>query len=196
MSVVGSFGFSGGLVLLTDFISSDEEEALLAAVYKEEWSHKLARRTQHYGYEYDYASHRLPRYIGALPEWSDTLVDRLVDNCVFAATARPNQMIVNEYTPGQGISAHTDSHVFASPIVSVSLGSPCIMKFSSTPHQPSQTVDVLLPRRSALIMDDEARWNMRHEIAARKSDNGVPRQTRVSLTFRIVPKQTAGKLGN
>lgn len=39
-----------------------------------------------------------------------------------------NQLIINEYNPGQGINPHIDNPIlFSSPIVSLSLGSDCIM---------------------------------------------------------------------
>lgn len=47
------------------------------------------------------------------------------------ASRRPlfNQMIVNSYSPGQGIRAHVDLASFADGIVSVSLHSPVVMDF-------------------------------------------------------------------
>lgn len=43
-----------------------------------------------------------------------------------------------------------------------------------------------LEPRSLLILKDDARYQWKHGIAAGKSDNGVKRQRRVSLTFRKV----------
>ena len=41
-----------------------------------------------------------------------------------------DQLIVNEYIPGHGISAHVDApKVFDDIITSVSLGSTCVMEF-------------------------------------------------------------------
>lgn len=41
-----------------------------------------------------------------------------------------DQLIINEYTPGQGINPHIDNPtLFSSPIVSLSLGSDCVMEF-------------------------------------------------------------------
>lgn len=45
---------------------------------------------------------------------------------------------------------------------------------------------VYLEPKSLLILQGEARSVWKHGIAARKSDNGVKRQRRVSLTFRKV----------
>ena len=44
---------------------------------------------------------------------------------------RPNQLIVNEYTPGQGIHAHIDRDLFEDGIVAISLLSDIQMIFDS-----------------------------------------------------------------
>ena len=105
---------------------------------------------------------------------------------IFDAARLPDQLIVNEYTPGQGIAAHIDSALFASPIVSVSLGACCVMDFC----RGAAKVAVALPPRSAVVLDGDARHRWSHAIAARTSDviDGVRRErthTRVSLTFRV-----------
>lgn len=43
-----------GLVLKLDLISEEEEEGLIAAIKQGNWNTSLKRRTQHYGYEYNY----------------------------------------------------------------------------------------------------------------------------------------------
>jgi len=100
---------------------------------------------------------------------------------------RFDHMLVNEYEPGQGISSHRDYMTFGSPVVSLSLLSPCVMDFR---HTASDRVEhLLLPRRSLLILANEARYEWEHAIAARKTDawNGVPlkRGRRLSVTFRF-----------
>lgn len=177
-----------GLRVIENLLTCERETELLAAVDSEPWSCVLKRRTQHYGYAYDYTTRTLPTRLGPLPVWSNDVVDALVAAGVFSETARPNQLIVNEYLPGQGIAPHVDSNVFGEPIVSVSLGSAIVMTLS----RPGYTdVGVTLPRRSALILTGQARSVWRHSIAARKTDviNQVrqDRSRRVSLTFRIVP---------
>lgn len=92
-------------------------------------------------------------------------------------------MIVNEYEPGQGISPHIDNvDLFEDIIVSLSLGSECVMQFE---HKPTgRKVEHLLRRRSALLLHKEARYEWKHGIPSRKKDNGVDRSTRYSLTLR------------
>lgn len=46
--------------------------------------------------------------------------------------------------------------------------------------------NIYLESRSLLVLKGDARYKWKHGIAARKSDNGVKRQRRISLTFRKV----------
>ena len=110
---------------------------------------------------------------------------KLYDNKIFSQLS--DQVIINEYNPGQGISPHIDCiPCFGGVICSLSLLSPCIMDFKKgkDKHQ------ILLKPRSLLIMKDEARYEWKHSIASRKSDNingtKTPRKRRVSMTFRTV----------
>lgn len=166
-----------GLALLEELITEDEERQLLSHIDASEWNTSLKRRTQHYGYEYNYTSKDALKPTTPIPEWCTFLIDRL------DLSVRPDQMIVNEYNPGQGIAAHIDHpRVFGDTIVSVSLGSPVIMDM--TLKRDGLHEEVTLPRRSALILKGDARYKWYHGIAARRSDHGVERQRRVSLTFR------------
>ena len=101
-----------------------------------------------------------------------------------------DQVIVNEYEPGQGISNHIDCEpCFQGTIVSLSLGSGCFMDFTNK-FDKTKKIPVWLAPRSIVILKDEARYEWLHGIAARKSDklNGYKhdRRRRVSLTFRKV----------
>lgn len=95
-----------------------------------------------------------------------------------------DQLIVNEYRPGQGIAPHIDCKpCFTDGIASLSLNSGTVMHFR---RAYCDNVDILLPRRSLIILTGEARYNWTHSIVPRLADNGVARQRRVSLTFRTV----------
>jgi hypothetical protein len=55
-----------------------------------------------------------------------------------------------------GIPPHVDTHsAFEDPVLSLSLGSSIVMEFR---HQDGRAIPVLLPRRSLLIMSEEARY--------------------------------------
>jgi alkylated DNA repair dioxygenase AlkB len=99
-----------------------------------------------------------------------------------------DQMLVNEYLPGQGISLHRDYEPFGRTVVSLSLLSPCVMDFR---HPASgRKGRLLLQRRSLLVLSDDARYVWEHGIAARKKDAwhglSVGRGRRLSVTFRYL----------
>ncbi|MEM6413331.1 MAG: alpha-ketoglutarate-dependent dioxygenase AlkB [Pseudomonadota bacterium] len=186
-----------GLSLLGDFVSPSEEHGLVSIIDEIPWSTELKRRVQHYGYRYDYKARRVDEtsYLGPLPEWLGTLCDRLVNQMIF--DTKPDQVIINEYKPGQGISPHTDCiPCFGDTIASLSLKSSCKIKFAKTllEHHSSDTDDIelVLEPRSLLVMKGEARHHWKHSIPARQSDviAGVrtPRSRRVSLTFRTITR--------
>jgi len=174
-----------GLTYLPDFITKEEEGFLLGKIDEQVWLYDLKRRVQHYGYKYDYKA-RFVSYdqkIGEIPDWIEKYCRRLQQKGLFKK--EPEQVIINEYQAGQGISPHIDCvPCFGETIASLSLGSQCVMEFSKDGNKQ----DLLLEPCSLLVMKDEARYEWQHSIPARKSDkiNGIaiPRARRVSMTFR------------
>jgi alkylated DNA repair dioxygenase AlkB len=182
-----------GLSLLADFITEAEERELLSVIDQHPWLADLQRRVQHYGYRYDYTARQVTAnlYLGALPDWLQLLAMRLHCEGFFATPPDqvPDQVIVNEYQPGQGIAPHVDCiPCFGGTIASLSLGSGCLMDF--THSKTAQKTSLFLPPRSLLRLQGDARYHWQHGIAKRKSDvfDGVKiqRGRRVSLTFRSV----------
>ena len=180
-----------GLTYIPNYITAEQEEEFLATIGKQVWSSELKRRVQHYGYKYDYRARTVDQnlYLGNLPDWLNPVAQKLHTEGYFQRD--PDQVIVNEYTAGQGISAHTDVvSAFGDTIASLSLGSGCVMQFSN----PSTDVkhDIYLEPRSLIIMSDDVRYKWKHAIPARKTDtiNSIKymRSRRVSLTFRTVIK--------
>jgi alkylated DNA repair dioxygenase AlkB len=171
-----------GLTYHADFLTEEEEEVLLEQVGSRRWNETLSRRTQHYGYVYPYKKGGRLEVTTPLPEEWEWLVERVQLMC----DEPVNQILVNEYLPGQGISAHTDAGTFGETVVSVSLGSGCVMDFTRGEEKQPVILDV----RSAVVLQGDARWLWKHGIAGRKSDvvGGVriARGRRVSLTFRHV----------
>lgn len=191
-----------GLFIVRDFIDVDTEKALLAHFDTKQWDSSMQRRVQHYGYRYDYKARKIDQTmraealsecavviasrISALRKKDGSLViDANSDDATKAEQEQQfDQLIVNEYRPGQGISAHVDCKpCFRDGIASLSLGSDAVMQFRRLHHA---NADVALERRSLLILTGDARYNWTHAIPARTNDNGVERDRRVSLTFRTV----------
>jgi len=169
-----------GLTYVPDFITPDQEAQLVALIDNSKWNTSLTRRTQHYGYEYDYKSKDL-KTADAIPKVFLDILQPLVKTNNY-----PNQVIVNEYLPGQGISKHTDASMFKDVILSLSLLSDINMIF----RRNTDIEEKRLERRSLLVLTGDARWNWTHEIPGRKYDtvNGhkVERSRRISLTYRYV----------
>lgn len=180
----------GGAQYVPDFISSNEETDLLIAIDAEAWQTDLRRRVQHYGYRYNYSERNInvDDRLGTLPQWIKIIVDRLLQKKIFISP--PDQLIINEYEPGQGIAPHTDRDCFGPIVASISLGSDCMMR--TVPHykRKQDAFDIVLQHRSLLVLQGESRDVWRHGIEPKKSDrqydHKIPRQRRVSLTFRTV----------
>lgn len=177
-----------GLHYCSHYITPEEQSGLLAIIDQQPWLTDLKRRVQHYGYKYDYKARMVTPelYLGSLPDWLLPLAIRLHKDGLFSAL--PDQAIINEYLPGQGISVHVDCvPCFGKEIASLSLGSACVMEFTH-PHHIKQT-KVLEPC-SLFVLSGPARYEWQHCIPARKSDviggTKINRARRVSITFRKV----------
>ncbi len=178
-----------GLSYIPNFITSAEETTLLNAIDQQPWLTDLKRRVQHYGWKYDYTARRVDETmrLGVLPDWLMDYCQKLKSEGYFPKL--PDQVIINEYQPGQGIAPHIDCvPCFEETIASLSLGSPCVMEFTNP--ATGEKINQLLEPRSLLIFSGEARYQWRHGIAARKTDKYeghiIQRGRRISLTFRNV----------
>jgi alkylated DNA repair dioxygenase AlkB len=180
------FGIDG-VLYIPAYISPQHHDALLATIDAQPWRTDLARRTQHYGYVYDYRARSVDAsaWLGELPAWLARIARQIaVDGLV---QAPPDQAIVNEYQPGQGIADHIDcTPCFDDVIVSLSLGTPVLMDL----RRQERHVAVWLEPRSLLVLRGEGRYAWTHGIARRqydvRDDARVPRGRRLSVTFRRV----------
>jgi alkylated DNA repair dioxygenase AlkB len=178
-----------GLVYVADFLPPAVQGQLLQQIDVLPWMTELKRRVQHYGYRYDYRSRSVDRSmrLGDLPEWASSVATLLEQSGLIARP--PDQLIVNEYEPGQGIRHHVDCRpCFDDNVASLSLGSACVMTFRHPGTR--QEVPLLVEPGSLVVMTGEARYDWMHGIPARKSDTFggriIERGRRVSLTLRKV----------
>ncbi|MEE2565220.1 alpha-ketoglutarate-dependent dioxygenase AlkB [Hyphobacterium marinum] len=178
-----------GARFIPHFVTETVAARLLAAIDGNSWQSDLKRRVQHYGWRYDYRARAIDRSmrLGPLPDW---LLPLAASVCRAGGFDRePDQVIVNEYLPGQGISAHIDCKPCFGPVIaSLSLGGRAQMVFRH--RGTGEVANHILEPRSLLVLSGAARHDWTHAIPARKSDliEGVrrPRTRRVSLTFRTV----------
>jgi alkylated DNA repair dioxygenase AlkB len=178
-----------GLFIEKQFLHIRGQEELVAFIDSSAWSNELKRRVQHFGYYYNYKIRRISSNmeIAPIPEWGRTLIQKIYTSGV--ATLKFNQLIINEYLPGQGIAPHIDCiPCFDNEIVSISLGSSCLMTFSNKKQE--EKFDVMLEPGDLLLIKDEARYQWHHQIKPRKIDTwkgiDIIRERRLSLTFRKV----------
>ncbi len=172
-----------GLVYCEDFVSADEERALLAVLEGLDFRAvtmrgQTARRTvRHFGLDYDYETgglvpaDPLPASMDWLRERCGRLMEREPGELV--------QVLVSRYPEGAGIGRHRDAPMFGSRVAGVSLRAPCRMRFQRTVAGVRSVAAVDLAPRSAYVLSGKARWSWQHSIPA-------TRALRYSITFRTL----------
>ena len=181
--------FDHGATLAPDIVTEAEEERILLRISQAPWMTDLSRRVQHYGFRYNYRGPANGRHAPApaFPRWATVIGDRLAP---YFDGAKPEQCIVNEYRPGQGIGMHADHSSFGDVVVSLSLGDAWTMNFRPRLARPyvreglASDEVALLPRRSALVLRGPARSRWMHGIDP--AANASRSETRVSATFRTL----------
>lgn len=174
-----------GLSLQPDVISHEKELEIIKWIDQQEWSSDMSRRTQHYGYIYDYRSGNLIQ--GQSLEGPILELAKIFEN---KGLLKSDQCIVNEYNRNQGISSHVDNLKFGSVIIGVSLGSDGVLIF----EKQKEKFECFLPRRSVMMMRDSARYDWKHSIDKKttytnSSGNTIIKPTdyrRISLTYRSI----------
>ncbi|XP_074345184.1 uncharacterized protein LOC141684214 isoform X2 [Apium graveolens] len=103
-----------------------------------------------------------------------------------------DQLIVNQYQPGEGICAHVDLMRFEDGIAIVSLESSCVMHFTRAESEATnnrQKVPVYLSPGSLVLMWGEARYLWKHEINRNPGiqtweGKNIDQKRRTSITLR------------
>ena len=177
-----------GFVYVPDFLSADEERALVAALEAVEWQAVVmhgtaARRTvAHFGVTYGYASWSLEE-APPLPAWDAPLVPRVAAVMHEPANALA-QLLVSRYPPGARIGWHRDAPMFGPTVAGISLAGACELVLRRGDERYRQ---VLAPR-SLYVLGGAARAVWQHSIPA------VP-SLRYSLTFRTLKRAGAPASG-
>ena len=88
-----------------------------------------------------------------------------------------DQMIVNNYVPGDGLKPHVDLHAFADGVAVVSLQSAVVMDMyppmvcgGGGGMEYETSYPVWLAPGDVLFLSGDARWRWRHGIAKRRND--------------------------
>ena len=141
-----------GLRYIKGYINQEQHDWLMERIDKHPWLDDLKRRVQHYGFKYDYRARKVNRdmRIGELPEWLKRLSHKLYKDGYMPEVA--DQVIINEYEPGQGIASHVDCEpCFKDTIASLSLGSDCVMNFTSRNDKTKKNPCLACPKKSYCI---------------------------------------------
>lgn len=178
-----------GLFYYENVIDEKEEKELICFLDRDEESNwnplgetKNSRKVQQYGYIYNYNTGNVKEKTKDIPLQFNFLIDILKQKF----DRNFNQVIVNNYIEGQGISSHIDSLKYGDVIACYSIGSDSVIRFT----KDKEKYDLFVKRNSLYIMTGDSRFKWKHEMPSRKSDalNGLKlkRGRRISITFRYI----------
>jgi alkylated DNA repair protein (DNA oxidative demethylase) len=177
-----------GFTYLPSFLTPADEQALLAEIetypFHEVRMHgQVARRTViHFGWDYDYEGWKIHPTTPPSP-----LLRALADRCAAAAEIPPEslqQFLIARYPPGATIGWHRDAPMFGTPVIGVSLLSPCTMKLRRKVAETYEIEKQLLEPRSLYLLDGEARTKWQHSIPPIK-------ELRYSISMRTLKRPPA-----
>ena len=165
-----------------DFVSQEEEAALLGAISELEFKpfefqgYLGNRRVVSFGWRYDFNDGRLKR-AAEIPAFLLPVCERAAQAAGLAA-AQIEQAMVTEYSPGAAIGWHRDRSIFGE-IIGVSLASQCTFRFRRKSGQWWDRASIVLDPRSAYVLRGPARSDWEHSIPAVGT-------LRYSITFRTM----------
>jgi len=195
---------------IPDFVDKDAEAALVASVAADAqpWVQLRERRLQCHG------GTVLPEGTVAepIPAHLRRVCTALHGSGIFTDTHPPNHVLVNEYSPGEGIMPHRDGPLYHPSVAILSLRAPIAFDFwpsaaAASDPDADPAASLLLEPRSLLVFRGDAYTDFHHAIAQRAVDalreerlvnwgalsEGVRREggeldrsTRLSLTVRHV----------
>ena len=177
-----------GLHYVPDFISPDEERAVLAGIHapgtESRWVRSGRRRVANYGGVPSSSEVTEP-----LPPFATSLLEAIASAGIVDERTAPNHVLVNEYVAPAGISPHNDGDVYAPHVAIVTLGGAALMDFwpndgsvtaddcddryddryDEREREPTPIAQVLLRPRSLLLYTGDA-YGLRHGIRHQNVD--------------------------
>jgi len=184
-----------GLTYRAGFLTAEEERELVRlaatlAVQPVQMRGGVGKReTIHFGWKYDHDGWKVDP---APPPPAE--LEALVVRCAAAAGLEREQLqqvMVARYPEGATIGWHRDAPMFGSPVIGVSLLSPCEMRFrralgprGDAARRQFEKYAVLLEPRSLYILDGDARGSWQHSIPPTPA-------LRYSITMRTLRRRSA-----
>ncbi|WP_119272969.1 alpha-ketoglutarate-dependent dioxygenase AlkB [Taklimakanibacter deserti] len=177
-----TLGGPSGLRYQPDFISSAEEEGLIAHVRElplvpfQFGAYEGKRRVASFGWRYDYGERKLHK-AEDIPEWLAPFIAR-VEAFAGPASGPIRQVLATEYDEGVGIGWHRDKPHF-DEVFGLSLKSECKFRFRRQAGSSWERFTLTAEPRSLYMMTGEARSQWEHSIPAVEAQ-------RYSITFRTM----------
>ena len=177
-----------GLTYVEAFLGTDEERELLAEIeaypfHEVRMRGQVARRTViHFGWDYDYDGWKIHPTTPPSPR-----LRALAGRCAAVAGIPPEtleQFLIARYPPGATIGWHRDAPMFGTPVIGVSLASPCTMKFRREVEGRFEVFNQLLEPRSLYLLGGESRTKWQHSIPPTK-------ELRYSISMRALKRRPA-----
>lgn len=175
-----------GLKYCSNYLTEDEEKSLLKLLDESKnltpiTHSKDSRYVIQYGYTYAYDRSGVIK-CSPIPDVYKKLVDAERIKILLEKDCEFDQLIINRYLPGQGITAHIDhTKYFGDTIFCISIGTPVTINFTMDDNPKKDSAIVVEPR-SAYAMTGDSRYKYKHSIPASARQTGI----RYSLTYRKV----------
>jgi alkylated DNA repair dioxygenase AlkB len=179
-----------GFMYLENFISKDEEQALIDSTRKIELhpmifqGFEARRKVASFGFDYSFDKRSLSKGI-EIPEDFHWLIAKVARQISVPETAFA-EMLLTEYPKGSVINWHRDAPPF-DIIIGISLLSDCIFKLR--PHDKAKqnrksTISFPVIRRSLYVMSGASREQWQHSIAP-------VNEVRYSITLRTLKNNSS-----
>jgi alkylated DNA repair dioxygenase AlkB len=184
-----------GLYYIENYLTNNEQTKILKFLndskkWKSVGNGNSSRKVIQYGHSYAYDRSGITK-IEEIPKQLLDIVDLDRINIdiglnMFDSTQNMEQLIINEYVPGQGIFKHIDRTEYFGPIIiCVSVGNQIDIEFSRFGGIDKEIVKV--KPGSMYIMSGDSRYKWKHGIKkAKKNSDGTKRGIRYSLTYRTI----------
>jgi len=175
-----------GFVYQPDFVSHDEEQALLSEIERLEFStltmHGVTarRRVIHYGWLYGYESFQISPGPD-IPAFMQPLRERVAE----FANIEPQELaeaLLTEYSPGATIGWHRDAPAFGI-VLGVSLAGACRLRLQKGKGEERETAELVVEPRSLYMLAGAVRTQWQHSIPPTK-------ERRYSITFRTLRRKS------
>lgn len=171
---IGSYLSANEIIMLQDKLSTEIQLTNLNL------TNPSSRRVAHFGYNYAYnqsgltLANKIPDYLANLV--TTTRVNELIANLV---SSEFDQVIINEYKPGQQIAYHTDHTTMFGPIIAcLTVGEAVPIHFRINGVHKTVKPEI----GSMYIMTGPSRYQWQHHLKNTGDTN------RYSITYRTVVK--------